>query len=105
MLRRWRARRLATGQPADRPKLVSGPIKVCWHQFTRYREVELREIPSEADRLLMTPEEVLKRVDENTIGLMPTLGVTFICVRSCRPLPDVRMATSQSPCRRPRACP
>ncbi len=25
----------------------------------------------------MTPEEVLKRVDENTIGVVPTLGVTF----------------------------
>jgi len=27
----------------------------------------------------MTPEEVLKRVDENTIGVVPTLGVTFTC--------------------------
>ena len=31
----------------------------------------------EGDRLLMTPEEVLARVDENTIGVVPTLGVTF----------------------------
>ena len=31
----------------------------------------------EYDRLIMTPEEVLKRVDENTIGVVPTLGVTF----------------------------
>jgi hypothetical protein len=29
------------------------------------------------NRLLMTPEEVLKRCDENTIGVVPTLGVTF----------------------------
>ena len=27
----------------------------------------------------MTPEEVIKRVDENTIGVMPTFGVTFTC--------------------------
>jgi len=27
----------------------------------------------------MSPEEVLKRVDENTIGVVPTLGVTFTC--------------------------
>jgi glutamate decarboxylase len=33
----------------------------------------------EGDRLIMTPEEVLKRVDENTIGVVPTLGVTFTC--------------------------
>jgi glutamate decarboxylase len=31
----------------------------------------------ENGRLLMTPEEVLKRCDENTIGVVPTLGVTF----------------------------
>ena len=33
----------------------------------------------EHDRLIMTPEEVLKRCDENTIGVVPTLGVTFTC--------------------------
>jgi len=31
----------------------------------------------EAGRLLMTAEEVLKLCDENTIGVVPTLGVTF----------------------------
>ena len=31
----------------------------------------------EHDRLLMTPEEVIKRIDENTIGVVPTFGVTF----------------------------
>lgn len=33
----------------------------------------------EGDRLIMTPEEVIKRCDENTIGVVPTLGVTFTC--------------------------
>ena len=41
-------------------------------------DVELREIPLEHGRLGMTPEEVLKRVDENTIGVVPTFGVTFM---------------------------
>ena len=49
------------------------------HKFTRYWDVEHREIPMEHERLLMTPEEVLKRCDENTIGVVPTLGVTFTC--------------------------
>jgi len=31
----------------------------------------------EGDQLIMTPDEVLKRVDENTIGVIVTLGVTF----------------------------
>lgn len=33
----------------------------------------------ENGRLIMTPEEVLKRCDEHTIGVVPTLGVTFTC--------------------------
>ena len=58
---------------------MSGPVQICWHKFARYFDVEIREIPMEKDRLIMNPEEVLKRVDENTIGVVPTLGVTFTC--------------------------
>jgi glutamate decarboxylase len=79
LLWNWRKRRRAAGQPADRPNLVTGPVQICWHKFTRYWEIEHREIPMEGDRLIMTPQEVLKRVDENTIGVVPTLGVTFTC--------------------------
>jgi glutamate decarboxylase len=77
LLRQWRARQRAAGRPTDRPNLVTGPVQICWHKFTRYWDVEHREIPMEGDRLLMTPEEVLERVDENSIGVVPTLGVTF----------------------------
>ncbi|WP_425483422.1 glutamate decarboxylase [Ancylobacter pratisalsi] len=75
----WRKRRAAAGLSADRPNMICGPVQICWHKFARYFDVELREIPLEGDRLIMTPEEVLKRVDENTIGVVPTLGVTFTC--------------------------
>ena len=77
LLWNWRARQKAAGKPTDRPNLVTGPVQVCWHKFTRYWDVEHREIPMEGDRLIMTPEEALSRVDENTIGVVPTLGVTF----------------------------
>jgi len=73
----WRKRRQAEGKPTDKPNLVTGPVQICWHKFCRYWDIELREIPMEGNRLIMTPEEVLKRVDENTIGVVPTLGVTF----------------------------
>ena len=75
MKRRWEAKRKAAGQPIGKPNLITGPVQVCWHKFTRYWDVEHREIPMERGRLLMTPEEVLKRCDENTIGVAPTLGV------------------------------
>ena len=74
---RWRKRRQAAGKAGDKPNLVCGPVQVCWHKFARYFDVELREIPCEGDRLLMSPEEVVRRCDENTIGVVPTLGVTF----------------------------
>ena len=77
MKRRWEAKRKAEGKPIDKPNLITGPVQICWHKFTRYWDVEHREIPMENGRLLMTPEEVIKRCDENTIGVVPTLGVTF----------------------------
>jgi len=75
----WRKKRIAAGLPADKPNLICGPVQICWHKFARYFDVELREIPLEGDRLIMNADEVLKRVDENTIGVVPTLGVTFTC--------------------------
>ncbi|EKT60979.1 glutamate decarboxylase [Providencia sneebia] len=75
----WRKKQKAQGKSTDKPNLICGPVQICWHKFARYFDVELREIPLEGDRLIMTPEEVLKRVDENTIGVVPTLGVTFTC--------------------------
>jgi glutamate decarboxylase len=76
---RWREKMKAAGKPTDKPNLITGPVQICWHKFTRYWDVEHREIPMDHGRLLMTPEEVLKRCDENTIGVVPTLGVTFTC--------------------------
>ncbi|GAB3391415.1 glutamate decarboxylase [Humibacter soli] len=77
LLWKWRAARRAAGKSIEKPNLVTGPVQICWHKFTRYWGVEHREIPMERDRLLMSPEEVLKYVDENTIGVVPTLGSTY----------------------------
>jgi glutamate decarboxylase len=76
---RWRERMKAKGKSIERPNLITGPVQVCWHKFARYFDVELREIPLERGRLGLTPETVLSRVDENTIGVVPTFGVTFTC--------------------------
>lgn len=75
----WRARREAAGKPTDKPNLVTGPVQVCWHKFARYWDIELREVPMAKDRLILTPEVVKAYCDENTIGVVPTLGVTFTC--------------------------
>lgn len=73
---RWRARRTAAGQPADRPNFVCGPVQVCWEKFARYFDIEIRQIPMDAGHLL-TPAQVLGACDENTIAVVATFGQTF----------------------------
>jgi glutamate decarboxylase len=74
---RWRARQAASGRPTDRPNLVCGPVQVVWHKFARYWDVEIREVPMAPGRTRMDVAEMLARVDENTILVVPTLGVTY----------------------------
>jgi len=74
---RWRKRRQAAGRPHDRPNLVCGPVQICWKKFARYFDVELREIPLAGHAVGMTPDQIDAYCDENTIGVVPTLGVTF----------------------------
>ena len=74
---RWRAKRRAAGKSTDNPNMVCGPVQVVWHKFARYWDVEMREIPMSPGRYCMDVEQMLERVDENTIMVVPTFGVTY----------------------------
>ncbi|MGH2853323.1 MAG: glutamate decarboxylase [Solirubrobacteraceae bacterium] len=74
---RWRERRGTEGKPAERPNFVCGPVQVCWEKFARYFDVEIRQVPMEAGRYTMGPEQCVERCDENTIMVVATLGQTF----------------------------
>ncbi|WP_172388029.1 glutamate decarboxylase [Streptomyces sp. MNP-20] len=76
---RWRQRRQAEGKPADKPNLVCGPVQVCWEKFARYFDVELRQVPLEKGATGLRPHQLREYVDENTIGVVAILGVTFTC--------------------------
>ena len=76
---RWRARREAEGKRTDQPNLVCGPVQVCWEKFARYFDVELRQVPLEPDATGLRPHQLRDYVDENTIGVVAILGVTFTC--------------------------
>lgn len=76
---RWRARRRAEGKPADRPNLVCGPVQICWEKFARYFDVELRQVPLEPGATGLRPHQLAAYVDENTIGVVAILGVTYTC--------------------------
>jgi len=75
--RRWRAKRRAAGKSVDAPNMVCGPVQVVWHKFARYWDIEMREVPMAPGRYMMDAASMLERVDENTIMVVPTLGVTY----------------------------
>ena len=77
MLYRWREKRKAEGKDYSKPNMVCGPVQICWHKFARYWDIELREIPMEHDCYYMSPEAMRNAIDENTIGVVTTLGLTF----------------------------
>ena len=76
--RRW-AQRNADRYPGHaRPNLVMGTnAQVCWKKFCNYWEVEPRQVPMEGDRYHLGAEEAAEACDENTIGVVATLGSTM----------------------------
>lgn len=88
---RWRARQKAGGKPAGKPNIVMGSnVQVVWEKFARYWEVEPRYIDMAPDQYTITPEGVLGAVDENTIGVVAILGVTY--TGGFEPIKDVHDA-------------
>jgi len=74
---RWRAKQRALGRPTDKPNMVCGPVQVVWHKFARYWDIEMREVPMSPGNYCMDPERMLERIDENTMLVVPTFGVTY----------------------------
>jgi glutamate decarboxylase len=52
-------------------------VQVVWEKFCRYFDVEPRYLPMEEGRYVITPEQVIGAVDENTIGVVAILGTTY----------------------------
>jgi glutamate decarboxylase len=78
MKKRWKNARIAAGKPADNPNIVmSSAVQVCWEKAARYFEVEEKYVFCTPDRFVIDPEETVKMVDENTIGICVILGTTY----------------------------
>ncbi|MBJ7464633.1 MAG: glutamate decarboxylase [Mycolicibacterium sp.] len=74
---RWRAK-VGDAWKGRTPNLVMGSnVQVVWEKFTRYFDVEPRYLPMAEGRYVITPEQVLDAVDEDTIGVVGILGTTF----------------------------
>ncbi|WP_336632876.1 MULTISPECIES: glutamate decarboxylase [unclassified Microbacterium] len=76
--RTWQHARRAAGKPADRPNLVmSSAVQVCWEKFCNYWDVEPRFVPITDERRVLDGHDLDAYVDENTIGVVAILGVTY----------------------------
>ena len=74
---RWREK-VGKGWRKRRPNMVMGSnVQVVWEKFCRYFDVEPRYLPMEKGRYVITPEQVLENIDEDTIGVVAILGTTF----------------------------
>jgi len=74
----WQNKRKAAGKPFDKPNLVmNSAVQVCWEKAARYFDVEEKYVYCTADRYVIDPEEAVKLVDENTIGICAILGSTY----------------------------
>jgi glutamate decarboxylase len=75
---RWRERQRRAGRPTDKPNMVLGSnVQVVWEKFCRYWDVEPRYVPVAHERYVVDPDDVMARVDADTIGVIPILGTTF----------------------------
>ncbi len=74
----WRAKREAQNKETTKPNLILGSnVQVVWEKFCRYWDVEPRYIPVHKGRYVIEPDEVIERIDENTIGVVAILGTTY----------------------------
>ncbi|WP_285724808.1 glutamate decarboxylase [Psychromicrobium xiongbiense] len=76
--RRWQHARRAQGLPTGKPNLVlSSAVQVCWEKFCNYWDVEPRFVPISADHRVLDGHDLASYIDENTIGVVAILGVTY----------------------------
>ncbi|MFI3262169.1 MAG: glutamate decarboxylase [Rikenellaceae bacterium] len=77
-LKRWQKSRKEKGLPTDKPNFViTSCFQVVWEKFAIYWDVELRAVPITTEKLSLTAEDVIKYCDENTICVVPIMGVTI----------------------------
>ena len=78
MKRLWQHKRRDEGKSVDRPNMVmSSAVQVCWEKFCNYFDIEARLVPISEEHKCLDGFELEKYVDENTIGVVAIMGVTY----------------------------
>ncbi len=76
--RRWQHARREAGKSTEKPNLVmSSAVQVCWEKFCNYFDVEARLVPISEEHKTLDGFELEKYIDENTIGVVAIMGVTY----------------------------
>ncbi len=57
--------------------IISSGYQVCWEKFSVYFDVELREIDIDINNLTLNVQAAIDAIDDNTIGIVGILGVTY----------------------------
>jgi glutamate decarboxylase len=74
----WVNKRKAEGKDFSKPNIVmNSAVQVCWEKAARYFDVEEKYVFCTEYRYIIDPEEAVKLVDENTIGICTILGLTY----------------------------
>ena len=75
---RWRERRKAEGKPYDKPNLImSTAYQVVWEKFCQLWQIEMRTVPITHEHITLDIDAALNMCDENTICIVPIMGVTW----------------------------
>ena len=78
MKRRWQNKRKAQGKDYSKPNIImNSAVQVCWEKAARYFDVEERYVFCTEERFVIDPEECIKLIDENTIGICAIIGTTY----------------------------
>ncbi len=77
-LKRWQERRKKAGKPYDKPNLViSTAYQVVWEKFVSFWNIEMRCVPLSVEHPTLDIDAAIRLCDENTICVVPILGVTW----------------------------
>ena len=75
---RWKKRREEAGKPTTNPNFViSSAYQVVWEKFSQLWQIEMRTIPITTENPTLDPKAAIERCDENTICIVPIMGVTW----------------------------
>ncbi len=78
MKKRWQNKRKAEGKDWHNPNIVmNAAVQVVWEKAARYFDIEEKYVFCTEDRYVIDPEEAIKLIDENTIGICAILGTTY----------------------------